>query len=290
MIEHEFKNSGHLKSPKDRRDFRLHKVNKLIGAAPFIPPSYLTDLHNVPVLYQAKQPACIGHATAAGMMYLDDGAYSFAYSPRFLYALCKRDDGIPDQDGTFYRQALKEAKQYGVCDTIEFSNEVTLDPKLYKDTSLISQHAFDVAKDRLVKSYVAVSDLSLSGLKAAIYQNKVVLCGVKLGKEWWTDTNGNISWDKRAILPVRPPKSIVSGHAILLYGFDEHYVYFRNSWSNTWGDNGDGYFDSSYIPYVAEAWTFMDLAPEVITNLKQQVTLAEKVLELMRKVVSLFIK
>jgi C1A family cysteine protease len=281
MEAHGFENLGHIPSPKDARDFTLLRVNDLTGAVAPIPDSYSTDLSNVPVLMQGQRPACIAHATAAGMMFQDNGAYSYDYSPRFLYALCKRDDGIPRADGTYYRQAFKEAQQYGVCDTLQFPNDISLDTPTYSNATLIPPTAYDAAKQRTVKSYVAITDLSFDGIKQAIYQNKVVLLGVKVGAEWWTDANGNVSWNAADILPLRPPQSIVSGHAILAYGYDQNRIYFRNSWSTEWGANGNGYFGPDYVPFLQEAWTFMDLAPEVVANLKTQISLLQKVVALL---------
>jgi hypothetical protein len=277
-----FENLGHLPSPKDNRDFTIDKVNKVIGyAAAPIPVPYFTDLSKIPVLMQSHQPACVSHVTSAGMMFQDNGAYSFDYSPRFLHALCKKEDGVPDQDGTYYRQAFKEAQTYGVADNAQFPNDVALPLADYKDASLIPKSAYDVAKDRKIKSYVMLTDLSFAAIKQAIYQNKLVLLGVKLGQEWWTATNGITSWLPADILPLRPPASIVSGHAVLAYGYDEKYIYIRNSWSTDWGQNGTGYFGIEYNPFIQEAWTFMDLAPEVVANLKTQLSLAQRILQLL---------
>jgi len=283
---HPFDNLGHIPSPPDKRDFTLKKVNKLIGQAAPTPPSYFTDISTLPVLYQGKQPACIAHATASGMMVLDNGAYSWDYSPRFLYALCKKDDGF-NGDGTYYRQALKEAQQYGVCDNSQFANDVTVVTPVYDDYKLIPMQAYTTAKQRLVKSYVAVTDLSFQGIKDAIYQNKVVLLGLRVGKEMWTAPNGQTSWAATDVLPLRPPATVVSGHDVMAYGFDENYIYFRNSFGATWGANGNGMFSKNYLPYVQEGWTFMDLAPEVVTILTQQVSLAQKVVMLLKQLIGI---
>jgi uncharacterized protein YvpB len=282
-----FSNLGYIPSPKDKRDFTLEKVNGILGAAAPIPVSYSTDLSAVPVLMQGQEPSCVGHATAEGMMYTDQGAYSYDYSPRFLYALCKRDDGVPNVEGTYYRQALKEAQQYGVCDNVQFPNDVTLPVPTYSNAALIPPEAFTVAKDRLVKSYVAVTDLSFNGLKQAIYQNKVVLLGIEIGNTFWTAQNGNTSWNAADILPLRPPQPVASGHAILAYGYDENFIYFRNSWSTEWGNNGNGFFGADYIPFVQEAWTFMDLAPEVVAQLKQKINILTLLVSLYTKLLSL---
>lgn len=283
MDIHTFGNTGLKKSPSDLRDFKLSKVNRLIGAVGAPPEVYSTDISKVPVLYQAKEPSCIGHATASGMMYYDEGRYSWDYSPRFLYALAKKDDGNPTSPGTNYRQCLIEGKNYGVCDNAQFSNDTSLPVNTYSDYKQIPQTAYDVAKDRKVASYVRVNDTSFQGIKNAIYQNGVVLLGVDLGVEWFTSTTGKTSWAKDDVLPLRPPKLVISGHAILAYGYDQNYIYFRNSWSTAWGDNGNGYFGPNYIPHVIEAWTFMDLTPEVVQNLKTQLSLAQQALILLQQ-------
>lgn len=170
---------------------------------------------------------------------------------------------------------------------MQFPNDVTLAVPTYSNAALIPPEAFTVAKDRLVKSYVALTDLSFAGIKAAIAQNKVVLLGVKVGNEWWTAANGQTSWNPTAIFPLRPPANVVSGHAILAYGYDENYIYFRNSWSTEWGNNGNGFFGADYIPFVQEAWTFMDLAPEVVTKLKNKIGILAHLVALFTKLLSL---
>lgn len=267
-------NTGFLKSPKDPRDFTIKKVKGLLGAEPTIfPQTYFTDISSVPVLFQGKQSSCIGHATASGMMALDGGKYSYDYSPRFIYALCKRDDGYPNADGTFYKQAMAEGKNNGICDNAQFPNDINLPFPQYKDASLIPQQAFDTAKQRTIKSYVKLNNLSFEGIKAAIYESKIVLLGVEIGIEFYTP-----SWQAKDVLPLRSPQKIVSGHALLCYGYDENYIYFRNSFGPSWGDNGNGYFCPDYLPFCVEGWVFMDLAPDVIENLKQQVSILQQVL------------
>ncbi len=282
-MNNQSKNLGFIKSPLDLRDIRLGKVQAPVA----IPRIYFSDLSKEPVLYQGKQPACIGHATASGLMTLGD-TQSKDFSPRFLYALCKKTDGLPEEEGTFYRQALKIAKSTGCCDNVQFPNDIDLDKEEYKRWDLISQEAYDVAQIRIIKAYASVNDLSFNGIKQAIFQNKVVLLGMKLGNEWWTAPDGEISWEEKDILPLRTPKQIISGHAILAYGYDENYIYFRNSFGKDWGREGEGFFSKDYLPYIQEGWTFVDLPDVVIQNLIKQKESFQKVVELFRKLINLF--
>jgi len=273
---------GFIKSPIDRRDFLLGKVQVSVP----IPDTYSTDLSQVPILYQKQQPSCIGHATASGLMAIGDTP-SRDFSPRFIYALCKKYDGIPNAEGTYYREAVKIVKGYGCSDNAQFPNDVNLDKDTYKNADLITPDAYDVGQIRIIKAYVQVDDLSFNGIKQAIYQNKVVLMGVKVGTEWWTDKNGNGSWQEKDILPLRPPKQIISGHAILCYGYSNNYIFFRNSFGKDWGRNGDGYFGIEYLPYVQEAWTFIDLPDETIKNLIKQKDLLQRLIELYQLLINI---
>lgn len=278
-------NLGFIKSPLDLRDIKTCNVQEPLTSAD-IPDSYFTDLSQVPVLYQNGQPSCVGHATASGLMAIGDTP-SKDFSPRFIYALCKREDGIPNSAGTYYREAVKIATNYGCCDNLQFPNQVDLDSNIYKDASLISPEAYDIAQERIIKSYAGVADLSFHGIKQAVYQNKVLLMGIKLGSEFWTDIYGNNSWQEKDILPLRPPKVVESGHAILIYGYDANYIYFRNSFGSTWGRNGDGYFGVNYLPFVQEAWTFIDLPDQVIKDEISKLALLQKIVALYQKVIAL---
>lgn len=284
MKPHNFNLVGGLPSPKDKRDFKIGQVQAPIT----IPESYFTDLGKLPVLYQGKQPSCVGHATALALMHADwlELGKVTQLSPRFLYALAKRDDGF-DGDGTYYRQCFKEAQEFGVCQEPLFKNDIELDKDEYKDSTRITPDAYTDAQPRVIKSYVRLDDMSLAGIKQAIYQNKLVLLGVKLGKEWWTNTSGDSAWTEKEVLPVRPPVDIISGHAILAYGYDQDYIYFVNSWSKDWGRLGIGYFGKEYMPFVYEGWTFIDLPNSVVENLLQQKSLLEKVVELLKQLIGL---
>lgn len=275
---------GHIESPKDNRDFRLGQIQTPVQ----FPVSYSTDI-DIPVLMQGGQPSCVAHATASAMLLTDnkESGEKRDYSPRFLYALAKRDDGIPNEPGTYFRQCFKEAQEYGICDNNLFPNDITLEPETYKSASIISQEAFDNAQPRIIKSYVRIDDMSFDGIKQAIYQNGVVLLGIKVGSEMWTATNGIRSWQEQDILPLRTPVNIVGGHAVLAYGYDENYIYFRNSFSDKWGRGGDGYFSKNYMPFVYEGWTFVDLSEDVVKNLLKQRSLLQRLIALWKELKSI---
>lgn len=277
--------TGYIESPKDDRDFKLSKVNDLIkgvGVADPIPTVFMPDYSEIPTYHQHKQPSCIGHAVtwiANYYEWIEKEALDHL-SPRFIYALCKRDDGYPDQDGTFYRIGLKQLKNQGVPKDHLFPNNTDLDRATYNNTKLIDGVAYEEAEHRRIKSYVQADDKSFNGLKRAIYEHKVVLLALDVGPNMYTDRFGNTSWKEKDILPLRVPTIIESGHAVVAIGYDENYIYFKNSWGFEWGSQkqapGVGFFSKNYENYIKEAWVSVDLPNEVIEELKKaQLSLIE---------------
>lgn len=256
MYEINFNNLGFVPSPYDYRDVPLSAVQPTI----VIPEAYKTDISKLPIWNQRKIGACVGHASAKGKQEqeLEETSFVIPFSARFVYALCKSQDGLSGE-GTFYRQAMKILQKYGCCTENLLPNDTTLTHADYIDLTKIPKEAYDEALKYCIKSYVQVLPLTFDTLKQAIYQNKIVLLGVLVGKEWWTDIFGFTTWAKDKILPLRPPEVVVSGHAILAYGYDKNYIYFLNSWSDQWGDKGTGWFGKDYEPFLSEAWTAIDL-------------------------------
>jgi hypothetical protein len=207
--------TGFIPSPKDKRDFPIGQIQQPVIIPEVFMPSYSLVTYN-----QSKQPSCTAHATTWMINYneLMENGSNNTYSPRFIYALSKRDDGIPEQDGTYYRQALKEAQNYGVCLDPLFPNDTNLDRTTYNNATLITQPAYDDADIRRIKSYASVGT-SFAGLKQAIYQDKVVLLGITVDENMYTDIFGNVTWDEKKILPLRVPKVLTNGHAVVAIGY-----------------------------------------------------------------------
>jgi len=266
--------TGYIPSPKDHRDFKLSQLVK-VGAVEPIPEVFMPDYSEIPTYHQHKQPACIGHAVTWMINYYEwlEKESLDHLSPRFIYSLCKRDDGMPNQDGTYYRMGLKEAQKYGATKNNLFPNDTSLPRNVYNDTKLITKEAYEDADVKRIRSYVQVDDVSFNGLKRAIYEHKVVLLALEVGPNMYTDRFGTITWKEKDILPLRVPNIIESGHAVVGIGYDKDYIYFKNSWGFDWGSDkqapGVGYFGKNYEKYIREAWTTVDLPNDVIEELKQ---------------------
>lgn len=277
-MHHPFIKSGYI--PPVLTDNRNFIYEKAVGTSPF-PIAYKTDISAIPIFDQDKIPDCVENAVTFVKKYHDYKATGTVpdYARRFLAALTVKKDGFPIDNGTNIQNALSIAHDEtngGICESSFFSDDHTLDTRTFSDYVLIPQAAYRNATTHTIKSYAFLQDLSVNGLKNAIYQNGLVVVGALINQNWWTDVRGNVTWDKGAILPIRPPKTkdpkvdtTLSGHCFVLFGYDDQYIYFVNSFSSEWGDKGIGYFAVDEVPFIYEAAPIVDLTAEQIAALKQ---------------------
>lgn len=215
---------------------------------------------------------CVGHATAKYKQKLDltDAGKLINLSPRFVYSVCKAVDGWSGE-GTYPRLSLKVLKDYGCATEETVPNNSSLPHEeyvYYRDINKIPKEAFKEAETAKIESYASV-DITPSGIKTAISQSEGCSMLVMVGNEWYTDKNGLNTWDKNRILPIKPPKVIISGHQIYAYGYetvgDDFKIHFINSWSSDWADGGKGWFWwSEYKNFITEAWTAIDIPNELL--------------------------
>lgn len=259
---------GAIDSPIDYRDIPFD----VVAGSSELPSRYFEDVSRLTVWHQKKNGSCVGHAGAKYAQNLNtiETKKVSPFSARFLYALAKARDGFAGE-GTFPRLVAKIVKDVGVSTEATVPNQSELDHETYvynRIESKIPPLSFPEAKPHRIGGYAFVAK-DKNSYKRAIIEGRGVLLTVQLGKEWYTATNGKRSWAAKDILPVRPPVEVISGHAIFLYGYEDianndTLFYFRNSWSDSWGNKGDGTFKwSEYSPYLKEAITFVDIPNDI---------------------------
>lgn len=282
-MAHPFDSTGYM-PPKvvDKRNFILEKAQ---AVAPF-PASYKTDISMIPVFDQKKIPDCVENSITFVKKYHESKSVSPApdLSRRFLATWTVIRDGFPISEGTSVQNALYEAHKRGICESQFLADDHTLDEKTFTDSVKLTPLANANGVKHTIENYAFLSDTSANGLKNAIYQNGLVVVGALINQNWWTDANGNVSWDAKDILPIRPPTTkdasvdtTLSGHAFVLYGYDETYFYFVNSFSTDWGQGGKGYFGVNEVPFIYEAATIVDLSPQTVQAITQQTQQAIKI-------------
>ena len=262
--------TGAVPSPKDYRDIKLASVPADYAVLPL---KYFEDISKLPVWHQRKLGACVGHAAAKYKQHIDwlETGTMFELSPRFLYAIAKARDKYQDE-GTYPRLVAGILKDHGCATEKTVPNDTTLKHEEYvydRNEANIPKKAWNEALPFKISSYAFPNVKVVDELKRAVIEGHGGMILMRVGEEWWKDKDGKTSWAKDAVVPLRAPKQVVSGHEVFLYGFEtigsrtKFYVF--NSWSLDWGDNGTAYFwHDEYAPFLDEAITFVDVPNELL--------------------------
>ena len=217
---------GCFKDVKDLRDIPMGLVLPPIKA----PESVDYTEAMTAVRHQGNEGTCVAFASAVGLKeYQDTIEYrkTIALSPRYLYSLCKANDGIPDEDGTYPRVAMKMLLKYGVC------------PESYWPYKPHQKDGHKPGADRAAKKYAikAYARLgSVQEMKRSLLVNGPFLAGVEVFRSWFTRT----VTDTGVIPFPKPSDAFEGGHAVCVMGYDdgEKVFKFKNSWGARWGEGG----------------------------------------------------
>lgn len=268
--------TGAFDSPLDYRDIPFEAV----AGSGTLPSRYFEDISQLSVWHQRKNGSCVGHAGgkyAQHQNFLETKAVS-SFSPRFLYALAKARDGYAGE-GTYPRLMAKIIQEVGVATEATVPNKSELPHEEYvynRVESKIPPLSFPEARQHKIGGYAFVSN-NVDSIKRAIIEGRGIMLTVKLGSEWYTSVKGKRSWAAKDILPLRPPASTISGHAIWLYGYEDVVengrtrtkFYILNSWGPTWGDKGTGWFYyDQYGPFIKEMITFVNIPNDVAAQVQ----------------------
>ena len=255
-----FQSLGCFKDPKDARDIPMG----LVLPAVTIPVSFDFTKSMSPVRNQKNEGTCVAFASVVGVKeFQDRKEYHklIKLSPRFLYDLCKKFDGIPFEDGTYPRIAMKVLLNYGVC-------HESFWPYVARKKGLPRKGADKDAIKFKIKAYARIK--SQLEMKRSLLVNGPFVAGVQVFNSWFTkkvENSGLVSMPK-------PGDNSVGGHAICIVGYDDKLKIFKfkNSWGANWGSDGYGYLPYAYMKkYCSDAWSATDL----IENPKALVKLME---------------
>lgn len=266
-----FKNTGYLQPLAEA----VPPVIEAESSVP-LPSFYKTDISALPVLMQGQQPACLAFSVTKAVMYYNwkKTGVMTVLSPRFLYTLCKQQDGAPHTAGTYLATALKIAQDVGICEEAAFPTPPNLIAQDYntqeqEDAALASyigqtipQSAMDNAAKYKIAGSKMITDLSYKGLATAILQHDIVIECSEISSQWWETEGGNVSWSANDILPIRPADNkhpIVSGHAKIDYAFGT-YIHGSNHWSTNWGYNGLFWYRADALPTIYQAAVILGMA------------------------------
>jgi C1A family cysteine protease len=256
---------GCRKDPVDLRDIPMGLV------LPEIPVPARVDYTSrmTPVRDQGDEGTCVAFASVVGVKeYEDTKEYkrSIALSPRYVYSLCKKYDGSPDEEGTYPRVAMKVLMKYGVCPEAlwPYRPYQTDDHKKGADTK---------AKVYRITAYARLG--SVQEMKRSLVVNGPFLAGVRVYESWFTP-----GVKKTGLIPM-PAKGeeMVGGHAICIVGYDDQQMRFKfkNSWSSAWARKGYGLVPYAYMQrFCSDAWSATDLIQDAKSLVKARQRILSK--------------
>lgn len=263
--------TGAEQSPFDYRDkyvaAAVTAAAEAKGEAPIV-----IDLSVFKVLMQGLRPACVSHAWALRMRiwwYHKTGKIVL-FSPRFLDALAKKYDGLGlVGTGTYPRLVCKLSAQFGCATEDVLPNDITLSDTEYRNPAILTDAVMANAAQYKIPGYVW-SDTDVDSMRKSMRLFGPLSVLFRIGKEWWTGTDGVSSYDPAKIMPLRPPAVIVSGHQVVVHAStDDDLNTLRNSWDAGWGFGGDGkYHPEDYAPFTIEAWNIAELPANIADLLK----------------------
>ncbi|MDP2940988.1 MAG: C1 family peptidase [Candidatus Omnitrophota bacterium] len=239
---------GCRKDPEDLRDIPM----EIVLPAVTFPREVDYSVAMTPVRDQGQEGTCVAFAAAVGVKeYEDNREYKklIMLSPRFLYNLCKKFDGAPDEEGTYPRIAMKILLKYGTCPEACW-------PYYPFQHDLPKKGAARAAKRFRISAYARLQ--GLLEMKRSLAVNGPFLCGVRVFASWFKQ--GRV---KNGIIPLpRKNERAIGGHAICVMGYDERQglFKFKNSWGRKWAEKGYGYLPYEYMDkYCSDAWSATDL-------------------------------
>jgi len=273
--------TGAFDSPKDPRDWTLASA----GAPTTYPDSCEIDQSWMNVSMQGKIGCCVGctgEEVVRTIIYQLFGTQE-ELSFRFVYAVAKCLDGVQDE-GTFPALVAKIIRKYGVPLAKYCPNDVSLDHETFvynRNLANIPPEAFKDALTRRSGADFAVP-VSADGIMQAITYAKAnkgaVMILRRVGDTYWKDKNGNTSWRKEDLLPIRVPAVFSSGHEEYLYKYDKEpntgriRIYWLNHWSAQWADNGRAWeYLDEWLPYIGEIRVVVAEVP-VVDNFRYTFT------------------
>ncbi len=226
-----------LGAHSSKLDVRDNK-DKELAFAVALPDKYFADTTSLGMRMQYSIGKCIGEGNAKKA----DQLFNIYSSDDFMYLGAKSIDGNLTE-GSSIRSALKFWQKNGICLHSTFNIPVDYDMTYgeyikYKP----SNEAVEEAKKYKIGRYFSVP-VEASMIKASLIKYDLLVARMEVGDEWYTP-----DWLAKNILPLKKPKSPISGHCIVLSGFDttliegKTAIYLENSWSSRWADKGRGYF------------------------------------------------
>ena len=258
-----------IPSPFDARDYKYSNLIASTGHKGASPTPIDYRLNLPPVFDQLNRGSCVACAaawTVKAIQEISQGDYpAKGLSAAFLYSMCKQQDGIPDQEGTYPRVAMQVLQKTGVCPEIDMPY-AALSSLPEPRAPVVPEAAKAAAEKYKIQTYAQLcgpGDKDRSGtintMRQALKNEGPFLLALLVCE--------NFAPDKNNRLPL-PKGHVLGGHAVGIVGDlpDQGAFILRNSWGSSWGENGYALLPYEWVTsrydlgwYVFEAWTATDI-------------------------------
>lgn len=236
---------GFVPSPADDRDYVLS------ASAPIVEKTVMYA--TTPIRDQGQRATCVGFSSCAVKEYFDnqERGTTNIFSPNHLYWMCKQQDGLPEDQGTYFRLGMKMLLETGVAPESDWPYSVP--PAPVPD---VSRMTVDAAPQK-INSYARLN--SVESMVASLMLNGPFVLGLIVTEGWYTDAAINTGMIDPSIAAA--PND--GGHAVAIIGYDADKRLFKvkNSWGTSYGDKGYVYLTRDWVanPQNAlEAWAMVD--------------------------------
>ncbi len=209
------------------------------------PLSRYADL-GLPVHDQGDEFSCTGFGLAAvvdhGLRRREAAQGLRPASPRMLYEMARRYDGVtdPDHKGSTPRGALKGWHKHGVCGWAMWPYVADV-----VDRELTPERAADAVLRRL-GGYHRVPAKDVAAMRAAIWREEILYVTADVHGGWHqVGADGAIPY----------PGGMRGTHAFVLIGYDSGGFWLQNSKGAGWGRDGYGYLsEADWLANGQDAW------------------------------------
>lgn len=225
-------------SPIDDRDFVAESIYSEDVA---IPKTLDLRPSLQPVINQGSQGTCSAQVAACMQEYqgyidkkLKLRGANDKFSAQFVYNL--REE--PGLSGMTPRETMKIMNKEGIC------REFLLEYGLIQLPDQMSTNAYNDAENFKIKNYAQIS--SVEGLKKALVKDGVCYIAFPVFNEsphMWKAQQGETN---------------KGGHAVSVVGYNNQGFILRNSWGDSWADNGYTIFPYDDWGMQWEVWTTID--------------------------------
>lgn len=222
-------------SPRDRRTLIYENLVSLTGSS-----KRTSFRHEQSPVITQHFGSCVGRGEEGGKEAeeMRERGALIELSGRFLYAMCKANDGIPTSEGTYPRVAMSILHGIGIARESDWpSDEGTGSHEEY--IQLPPQHVIDSAHEFRIDGFTEI--VTLQGLKDAI--DKYHEVGISFNVY---DTFDGVGSD--GYIAPHNKRNYRGRHWVLAVGYDDErgVIEFKNTWGKRWGNKGYGYISYDY--------------------------------------------